>query len=169
MSFDIEGLDRFMSLLEEAGNGGFKKVISEWLEAMGMEFLDIIQDEIIRTETVDTRRLLNSFQKGDSDNVWNISSGSLNLEVGTNVEYASYRNDGHHTIDPKKGLDRRWVPGRWSGSRFVYDSSERNSGMSLKMQWVNGTGYWDNALTIFEKMFSKGLENLLQEWVEKAF
>jgi len=169
MSFNIEGFAEFASLIQEAGNGGFKRELLEWLEAMGMEFLDIIQDEIIRTETVDTRMLLNSFRRGDSNNVWNISNGKLELEIGTNVKYASYRNDGHHTIDPKKGLERRWVPGRWKNGRFEYDPSERKTGMSLKMQWVDGSGYWDNALLIFEKMFSKGLENLLQEWLDKAF
>lgn len=80
-----------------------------------MEFLDLIQDEIIRTETTDTRWLLNSFQRGHSENVWSISNGGLTLEVGTNVNYATYANDGHMQ-------NSRFVPGYWKGDRFVYET-----------------------------------------------
>jgi len=118
MKFEIDGLKEFMNAVKEAADGGFVDQLGLWLEAMGMEFLDLIQDEIIRTETVDTRRLLNSFNKGDEENMWSISSGGLSLDVGTNVNYASFANDGHFTIDPSKGKDRRWVPGRWKGDRF---------------------------------------------------
>ncbi|WP_212973176.1 HK97 gp10 family phage protein [Bacillus sp. J14TS2] len=166
---DIEGLPEFIKSLDKAINGGLEEQIGLWMEAMGMEFLDIVQDEIIRTETVDTRRLLNSFNKGDEDNIWSISSGGLTLDIGTNVKYASYVNDGHFTVNPNSGKDRRWVPGRWKGERFEHDPNERDSGMLLAIKWVDGTGYWDNALTIFERVFEKGLDKKLQEWLDTAF
>lgn len=170
----IEGLDELIKKLKNAANGGLKEQMALWLEGMGMEFLDIVQDEIIRTGTTDTRRLLNSFNKGtaassiktkESDHIWTITNGGLTLEIGTNVDYASYANDGHFTIDPSKNQDRRWVPGRWKGDRFEYDPNA-DTGMLLKFQWVDGSGYWDNALAIFEKMFTKSLEKKVQQWLD---
>ncbi|PRS29929.1 HK97 gp10 family phage protein [Bacillus pumilus] len=164
----IDGLDQFIEELDAAINGGLRAEYEQWLEAMGYQFLDIVQDEIIRTKTVDARRLLNSFQKGDRENVFSMDSGGLTLDVGTNLEYASYTNDGHFTIDPSKNQDRRWVPGRWVGDRFEYDPNAE-TGMLLKFQWVEGTGYWDNALTIFERMFERALDNKLQRWINQQF
>ena len=164
----IDGLDQFIEDLNAAVNGGLQAEYEEWLEAMGYEFLDIVQDEVIRTKTVDARRLLNSFQKGDQENVFSMSSGGLKLDVGTNLEYASYTNDGHFTIDPSKNQDRRWVPGRWVGDRFEYDPNAE-TGMLLKIQWVEGSGYWDNAISIFEQMFEQSLDRKLQQWIDEQF
>lgn len=158
MTVKIEGLKEFANRLEKAASGELQKEFALWLEAMGFQFSEEIQMEIIRTKTVDTRRLLNSFDKGDSDNVWKISKHGLTLEIGTNVNYASYANDGHWQ-------ERRFVPGRWNGQRFEYDPKAK-TGMMLKAKWVEGTGYWESALAIFEKMFDKGLENKLQEWLD---
>lgn len=168
MRLEIDGLDEFMTSIQKAIDGELKDQMELWLDAMGMEFLDLIQDEVMRTETVDTRRLLNSFEKGDRDNFWSVSDGGLTLDVGTNLEYASFANDGHFTINPSKGLDRRWVPGYWRGDRFVY-SPGSDTGMLLKLTWVDGTGYWDSALAIFQKVFDKSLERRLQEWLDATF
>ncbi|WP_204670863.1 HK97 gp10 family phage protein [Gracilibacillus alcaliphilus] len=170
MNFDleIEGLDEFISALKKIEKGGFAEQIGLWLEAVGIDFLDIVQDEIIRTKTVDTRWLLNSFQRSGAANIWSINKNGLTLEVGTNLNYASFVNDGHFTIDPSKGLDRRWVPGHWVGDRFVYMPGSK-TGMLLKFTWIDGTGYWDNALAILEKTFEKSLDRLLQKWLDSNF
>ena len=168
MKVEIEGLEEFINALDDAANGGLAEQMGEWLEAMGMEFLDLIQDEIIRTETVDTRYLLNSFKRGDENNVFTFKEGGLTLDIGTNVNYASYANDGHFTIDPAKGKDRRWVPGYWDGDRFKYVPGA-DTGMLLKFTWVDGSGYWDSALALFERMFEKGLDKLLQRWLDSNF
>jgi hypothetical protein len=164
----FSGLDAFIKSVDKAASKGAKEEIKLWGEAMAFDFLDEVQNEIIRTQTVDTRRLLNSFGKGDSDNVWRISKGGLSLEVGTNVEYASYVNDGHFTVNPNSGKDRRWVPGRWSNGRFIYDPSSKE-GMLLTIKWIDGTGYWDSAKFIFERMFAKSLEKKLQSWIDRSF
>ncbi|OTQ85143.1 phage portal protein [Bacillus subtilis subsp. subtilis] len=164
----IKGLDQFIQSLTRASRGGMQRKYEQWLEAVGYEFIDIVQDEIIRTKTVDTRRLLNSFQRGDQDNIFSMTSGSLKLDVGTNLEYASYVNDGHFTIDPSKNQDRRWVPGRWKGEQFEYDPAAQ-TGMLLKFQWVDGSGFWDNAMAIFELMFERSLERKLQQWIDEEF
>lgn len=164
----FKGLDVFINSLNKASRSGLKKEIIEWGEAAAFQFLDEVQNEIIRTGTVDTRRLLNSFGRGDSDNVWRISKGGLSLEIGTNLEYASLANDGHFTVNPNSGRDRRWVPGRWSNNRFIYDPSSKE-GMLLTIKWVDGTGYWDNAQFIFERMFGKAMDKKLQEWIDRSF
>lgn len=92
---DIHGFKEFTDKLKSAVSGDLKKHYDLWLEAAGMEFLGIVQDEIIRLKVVDTRRLLNSFGRGDSDCIFKLSNGGLSLEIGTNVVYAAAVNDGH--------------------------------------------------------------------------
>jgi hypothetical protein len=161
MSIQWQGLHEFIQKLESAASGGLRQEMSLWLEAMGFQFLEEVQLEIIRTQTVDTRRLLNSFDKGDSDGVWILTNGGLMLEVGTNVTYASYANDGHWQ-------ENRWVPGRWNGDKFEYDPNAK-TGMRLRARWVPGTHYWDSALAIFEQMFNISLDRKLQEWMNRSF
>ncbi|KGK88037.1 HK97 gp10 family phage protein [Clostridium sp. HMP27] len=158
-------LDKFFKKFQKVASKEFKKEVATWLEAMGFEFLDIIQNEIIATKTVDTRLLLNSFDKGNGNNIWKISNGGLTIEIGTNVEYAQAVNDGHFTT--KDGVASRWVPGRWVGDKFIYDASERKTGMLLKRKFVDGTKYWDRAIKIYEKIFHKSLEKNLQGWLDK--
>lgn len=169
MSKDFElntkEIDKFLKKFNKAASTQLKKEVTKWLEAMGFEFLDIIQNEIIATKTVDTRLLLNSFGKGDGNNLWKISNGGLSLEIGTNVEYAQAVNDGHFTT--KTGVASRWVPGRWVGDKFIYDAAEKKSGMLLKRKFIEGTHYWDRAIKIYEKIFHKSLEKNLQGWLDK--
>ncbi|MGE6629837.1 HK97 gp10 family phage protein [Bacillus sp. NPDC077027] len=164
----IEGLAQLLTKLDVAIAGGLKAEYEEWLEEMGLQFLDIVQDEVIKAKAVDTRQLLRSFQKGDRENLFSMEQGGLTLNVGTNLEYASYVNDGHLTIDSSKNQDRRWVPGRWVGERFEYDPKAK-TGMMLVSQWIEGSGYWDHALMIFEQMFESSLNRKLQNWIDRHF
>ena len=91
----ITELKKFAQRLEAAANKDLKRQYSVWLEAIGMEFLGIVHGEIIRLGVVDTRRLLNSFNRGNDDCIFELNSAGLVLKIGTNVEYASYVNDGH--------------------------------------------------------------------------
>ncbi|KIL72542.1 hypothetical protein SD78_4127 [Bacillus badius] len=161
MSLKIRGLKQFMKQVEKAADGELKREFGLWLEGMGMDFLALIQDEIIRTEAVDTRRLLNSFSRGDSESVWSINAGGLTLEVGTNLTYASYANDGHFQ-------KKRFVPGYWRGDRFVYEPGA-STGMMLREKWIEGSNYWDNALAIFERIFQRSLERRMQQWLDTNF
>ncbi len=138
-----------------------KKQLNLFLEGLGNEFLRVIQDEIISKGVVDTRLLLSSFQKGDKDNVWVLSEGSIELEVGTNVQYAKFANDGHWQ-------NRRFVPGRWSGERFIYESGAK-TGMMLTAKRVEGKHYWESGIKIIESMMPKFLEAKIQEWLNQYF
>ncbi|MBQ3160563.1 MAG: HK97 gp10 family phage protein [Oscillospiraceae bacterium] len=163
---DLSQYSAFFARLQAAARGDFKKELELFIEALGIEFLRLCEDEIMRRKVVDTRLLLNSFQKGDSDNVWIWSDGKMKLEVGTNVEYAKYVNDGHWTCS--KGEIGRFIPGDWQGDKFVYNPGSK-TGMYLKQQWVEGKHYWESALKIMEKMYPQFLDKKLDEWLRKYF
>lgn len=163
---EAEEMKTFFDKCIKAGNGEFKKELEVFLEGIGTEFLRIIEDEIIRRKVVDTRLLLNSFHKGDGENFWDISDGGLTLEVGSNVEYAGYVNDGHWTCG--KGEAMRFVPGYWEGDRFQYDPSA-STGMMLKQKWVEGKHFWESGIRILDRMMPYLLEAKLQQWLDSYF
>jgi len=169
MASDFEIDDRefqkFFRKLERAGKEkDLSKEIKLWFEALGFELLDLIQDEIIKKGIVDTRLLLNSFDKGGEGGIWESKDKGLSLEVGTNLSYAKMVNDGHWTT--KEGVAQRFVPGEWKGDRFEYQKSAK-TGMILKRQWIEGRHYWESAIEAFEPIFGKSLEKNLQKWMDK--
>jgi len=166
VEFDTGDFTLFISRLKTAAQGDFKRDLTLFIQGLGTEFLRIVEDEIIRRNVVDTRLLLGSFHEGGDGNVWEISDDGLTLEVGTNVNYAAFVNDGHWTCP--KGVEKRFVPGYWSGNRFTYDRSAKG-GMMLKQKWVEGRHYWEAAIRIFEKIFPEILEAKLQQWFDDYF
>ncbi|MGH0052965.1 MAG: HK97 gp10 family phage protein [Sphaerochaetaceae bacterium] len=177
IELDIQGLDELIKKFEKAGGGDFRDNFELWLEAMGLDFLDIVQDEIINQEIVDTRRLVQSFRKGGDSNVFRFQGSGINLEleVGTNLEYASYVNDGYPLVTEnsasftmKDGRLARWVPGIWEGDRFRYIRGA-TSGMLLKERFIPGRPYFEDAERIFRVMFAASLEKKLQQWLDIYF
>jgi len=166
VEIDVSEVRAFMDRLGQAARGDFKKALALFLEGVGMEFLRILQDEIVRLKVMDTRRLLQSFEKGGADGIWELNEGNLTLEVGTNVKYAKYVNDGHWT-NPK-GVAMRFVPGVWNGSKFEYQPGA-DTGMVLKQKWVEGKPYWQSAIRILERIYPKMLEAKLEEWLQEYF
>lgn len=164
---DTSDLRRFIERLNRAGRGKeFEKELSRFLDAIAVEFLSYVQDYIIRAGSVDTRLLLNSFQKNGEENVFIAQEGGLQIEVGTNVEYASYVNDGHW-LNPQ-GVDMRWVPGKWQGERFVYQPGAK-TGMLLKQKWIEGSHYFDEAIRLMERMAPQFMERKMQQWLGEYF
>lgn len=166
VEFDMSEFRAFFDSVEKAARGDFRKEFETFLEGIGFEFLRIVQDEIKRLKVMDTRLLLASFEKGAEGNVWRLQEGGLVLEVGTNLNYASYVNDGHWTN--AKGVERRWVPGYWQGDRFIYDP-KAETGMLLKQHWVDGTLYFDSALRILNDIMPEVLDAKLQTWLDNYF
>ena len=164
----FEGLKELRRALKDASEGELREEMGTWLDGQAFWFLEEVQKMLIKRGNVVTSRLLNSFHCGDGENVWKITKGGLKLEVGTNLEYAALVNDGHFTVDLKSGKDRRWVPGRWIGDRFQYDPSSKE-GMLLKVKWVDGSGYWDDAKFIFERMFEANLDAQLDKYMKTKF
>lgn len=157
VELDISELKEFVEKLQDVAKGDFKKDLETWLEAIGEEFLRIVQDEIIRREVVDSRNLLASFEKGASGNVWSMSDGGLTLEVGSSVNYAGYVEDGHAQ---RPG---RFIPGVWNGDKFIYQPGAKG-GMVLQQSWVEGKHYFASAIRILDSMFPKLVEEKLEEW-----
>lgn len=166
IEFDFTEFKSFFERLGTASKGDFKKELELFLEGLGFEFLRIIEDEIIRKKVMNSRLLLHSFKKGNEDNIWEVSEGGLTLEVGTNVNYASYANDGHWT-NPK-GVKSRFVPGYWKENDFIYQPGAK-TGMVLKQQWIEGKHYWESAIRILEKISPELLESKLNEWLNIYF
>lgn len=167
VNIDATELRRFVERLNQAGRGKeFEKELSRFLDAIAVEFLSYVQDFIIQAGSVDTRLLLNSFQKSDVGSVFIAQEGGLQIEVGTNVEYASFVNDGHW-LNPR-GVDMRWVPGEWQGDRFMYQP-EAKTGMLLKQKWIEGSHYFDDAIRLMERMAPQFMERKMQEWLDQYF
>ena len=166
VTYDFSEFKDFFGKMRTAANGDFRREVEEFLVSVGTEFLRIIQDEIERRKVTDTRLLINSFARGADGNVWELDEGGLVLEVGTNVKYAAYVNDGHWTC--AKGEKSRFVPGRWEGDRFIYDPNA-DTGMILKQKWISGAHYWESALRILDKIYPGMVEEKLQQWIDKYF
>lgn len=167
VSIDATELRRFVERLNQAGRGkGFEKELSRFLDAIAVEFLSYVQDFIIQAGSVDTRLLLNSFQKSGEGSVFIAQEGGLQIEVGTNVEYASFVNNGHW-LNPR-GVDMRWVPGEWQGERFIYQPGAK-TGMLLKQKWIEGSHYFDDAIRLMERMAPQFMERKMQQWLEQYF
>ena len=113
VDIDMSGFKEFFGSLERAAKGEFRKELELFLEGVGFDFLRVVQDEIVRKKVMDTRLLLASFQKGSEENVWELTDGGLTLEVGTNVEYAKWVENGH------KQQPGRFIPGYWEGDRLI--------------------------------------------------
>ena len=166
VNFDMSELKQFFQQMENAARGNFKEDFTVWLEAIGFDFLRVVQDEIKNRKVIDSRLLLDSFTKDDSGNVWKMLDDGLTLEVGTNVNYANYVEKGHWT-NPQ-GTAQRFVPGYWEGDRFIYDKNAE-SGMVLKQKWVEGKHYFESALRIYEIIFKESAERKLQQWINDYF
>lgn len=159
-------IKKFVDQLNAAARGDLRKELARFIEGVGAEFLRVVQDEIIRKQTVDTRLLLNSFQKSADGNLFVLKEGDLTVEVGTNVEYASYVNAGHW-LNPK-GVQTRFVPGHWSGEHFIYEPGAK-TGMLLRQKWVEGSHYWDDAIRTIEEMLPGLMEAKIQQWLQNYF
>lgn len=166
VEFDMSEFRAFFNQVERAAKGDFRREFELFLETIGTKFLELVENEIIKRKVMSSRLLLHSFQRGDEGNIWRMELGGLVLEVGTNLDYASYANDGHWTNT--KGVERRWVPGYWRGDQFIYDPKAK-TGMLLKQHWVEGTHYFDAALRDLEDKFPGLADKWLQEWLDKYF
>ncbi len=66
----------------------------------------------------------------------------------------------------KNRLERRFVPGYWSGDRFIYDRDAK-SGMVLTQKWIEGRHFWEAAERVMKKMYPKTLDKKMQEWLDR--
>jgi hypothetical protein len=140
----LDGFETMLEAMNTLDRGKeVKAEIKQWIDALGMQFLTEVQNQILHVQAVDTRRLINSFHRGGAGAVWKKQNRGLSLQVGTNVEYARYVNDGHRT---RVARGTQNVP-----------------------RWVEGRHYFDTALRITEAMMEKSLEKKLDKWIDKVW
>lgn len=169
---DSGEMKSFFSKLNSAGKGEFEKALYLFLDGLGLEFLSIIQDEIIRKKVMDTRLMLSSFHKGDSNGIWELSEGNLTITVGTNVEYAKYVNDGHWICGKDEKM--RFVPGKVTTDEsgkiisFEYDKNSK-TGMALKQKFIKGKHFWEGGIKILEKMLPSMAEKMIDDFFKSHF
>lgn len=158
---DASQLEDFLSRVDMASSQ-FKPKMAEVLDRAGEEFLDIVQGAIELADNVDTRTLLSSFSKGAGNGIYELNEGGLTLTIGTNVQYAAWVNDGH------KQKPGRFIPGHWSGERFIYEPGARE-GMVLKASFVEGSHYFDYAVSVFRKMFPGMVQEMTAQLLNSIF
>lgn len=131
LGFSIDGwedfVDRFANLVDKWAE---KKAIL--LQRMG----NIYHAEIIPNVPVDTSRLV--------DNIFVFGEGIPQdyVEVGTNVEYALYVNDGHIQ-------HRRFLPADklTVGGKAKYLKENNQKGIMLKERYVQGAFFMEKGFT----------------------
>ena len=196
VKYDFSEYREFFAKMR-AAKSGFPKELEQWLEAIGVEFLNEVREQIISRKVIMNSHLLHSLERSGENNVWEADFGALRLEVGTNLEYAAWVNNGHRTFDPGKtrhftlpnGEAARFVPGYWKGGTFVDEKTDENGnkvkahweggvftydpsakgGMVLKFKWVEGKHYFDAAIRAFAPQFEKSFEKKLEEWLTRYF
>ena len=115
-----------------------------------MRMGNIYQAEIIPNVPVDTSRLVDSifvFGEGISQDY---------VEVGTNVEYALYVNDGH--IQHKRFLpaDKLTVGGK---TKYLKDNSK---GIMLRERYVQGAFFMEKGMTSAKPRLERLIESFMR-------
>ena len=69
VQFNLGEYDEFFERLRQMAGGDFKRDFQLFLEGLGYEFLRLVTDEIIRRQVKITSLLMESFEKGNKNNV----------------------------------------------------------------------------------------------------
>lgn len=147
MGFSIDGWAEFVE--------NFAKFVDSWeakkailLQRMGNIYLN----SMLPFVPVDTSRLVDSislFTDGIPDDY---------VEVGTNVEYAIYVDEGH--VQHKRFLpaDKLSV-----GGRAKYLKSRDQKGIMLKESYVQGAHFLDKGLTAAKPSLTRLVQSFMEE------
>lgn len=151
LGFSIEGWDEFVE--------NFAKFVDSWA-AKKAELLtrmgNIYHAEIIPNVPVDTSRLVDSlFVFGDG-------IPQDYVEVGTNVEYALYVNDGHVQHRRFLPADKLTVGGK---TKYLKNSNQK--GIMLSERYVNGAFFmekgWQSAKPRLERLAESFMRDCARE------
>ena len=161
IDIDVSSLEGFARACE-AARADLKPYLGKTLDEIGEEFLEIVQENIMRAENVDPRLMLSSFSKGSGYGIYELDMGGLTLTVGTHVKYAKWVNDGH------RQQPGRFVPGVWSGKRFTYIPGAR-TGMVLKASFVQGSHFFDKSVQVLQRMFPEMADRAFEQFFKRYF
>lgn len=147
MGFSIEGWAEFVE--------NFAKFVDQWeakkatlLRRMGKIYLN----SVLPFVPVDTSRLVDSiflFDDGISEDY---------VEVGTNVKYALFVDEGH--VQHKRFLpaDRLSV-----GGKSKYLKSKDQKGIMLKERYVQGAHFMDKGMTAAKPSLTRLVNSFMEE------
>lgn len=128
--FSIEGWDEFVEC--------FSELVDKWeekkavlLKKMGMIYLSEVKPNV----PVDTSRLV------DSISIFGEGIPQDYIEVGTNVEYALYVNDGH--VQHKRFLPASSLT---VGGKKKYLKNENQKGIMLSERYVQGSFFMEKGM-----------------------
>jgi hypothetical protein len=146
LGFTIEGWDEFVKNME--------KLVDKWDEKKRILLLrmgELYHGEVIPYVPVDTSRLV------DSISVFEDGIPQDYVEVGTNVHYALYVNDGHVQ-------HKRWVPAEKlsAGGKAKYLKAGAK-GIMLKERYVNGKFFMEKGMNTAKPR----LNNLVNSFMEQ--
>lgn len=144
-------------------NRSMPQALERIVYQLGEELLNHVIEELTHQDLIDTGTLWNSFSQGDANNVWEFDADrdTLTLEVGSNLPYAEYLNDGYTIEKPY------FVPGYWNGvGKFIYDRDAKG-GFMVRPRTFIGRKYFDIALQDFQGGMKALLEKLLQAELER--
>ena len=147
MGFSIDGWAEFVE--------NFAKFVDQWeakkailLQRMGNIYLS----NMLPFVPVDTSRLI------DSISLFTEGIPSDYVEVGTNVKYALYVDEGH--VQHKRFLpaDKLTV-----GGRSKYLKSRDQKGIMLKESYVQGAHFLDKGLTAAKPSLTRLINSFMEE------
>lgn len=158
---DVSQLESFARKVE-AASADLKPYAGKTLEEIGEEFLKLVQSNIESLGNVDTGKLLSSFTKGSSGNIWNLDLGGLTLEVGTNVEYAKWVDRGH------RQTPGRFIPGIFEGDKFKYVHGAK-TGIVLKASFTKGSFYFSRSVGALRRMLPEMMDKSFEQFFRRYF
>lgn len=147
MGFSIEGWDEFVE--------NFAELVDKWaekkrilLERMG----NIYHAEVIPHVPVDTSRLV--------DNIFVFGEGIPQdyVEVGTNVEYALYVNDGH--VQHKRFLPAEKLS---VGGKSKYLKNRNQKGIMLQERYVAGAFFMEKGFESAKPRLERLINSFMQQ------
>lgn len=144
-TFEIEGWKEFTERCE--------KVVDRW-EAKKFRLMNELAKSCLSETSplipVDTSRLVSSFQVGVVT--------PNEAEIGTNVEYALYVNDGHVQ-------HRRFLPISYlsAGGRGKYIQPGNTKGIMLKEKYIPGKHFLENGM----RQAEPHMKNLIESFMEQ--
>lgn len=147
----------------ETGAYNFQNEIKLWLSEWCKKYLADIYNQIINRNIIDLGNLLQSFDKGEKDNIWIEKDGGLTIEVGSKNPYGAAVNNGHKTCPD--GVAERWVPGEWQGNSFRYNPNSK-TGMLIKQKWIDAKPFFTSVERYASKEFAEAMSVKQNEWLE---
>ena len=149
--FELEGWDEFVER--------FSQFVDKWeakkaqlLKKMAVICQAEIKDELENGKHVDTSRLISSIS------VFGEGRPQDYIEVGTNVEYALYVNDGHVQHKRRLKADRLTV-----GGKTKYLKNRNQTGITLSERYVAGSFFMEKGMQDAKPRLNRLVESFLQQ------